>query len=54
MPIKILELLIIDKNEIVFDFFRTFYQQKVDSLLFATIAIRPDIAFAVSQLSKFH
>jgi hypothetical protein len=29
------------------------YQRKIGSLLFATISIRPDIAFAISRLAKF-
>ena len=33
---------------------RTLYQQKIGSLLYAGIATRPDIAFAVSRLSRFN
>ena len=53
-PIEIPKLLPPDKDEIVSDSFRTLYQQKVGSLLFAAIATRPDIAFAVSRLSRFN
>ena len=42
-----------DKKE-VSDAFRTLYQQKVGSLLFAAIVTRPDIAFAVSRLLRFN
>lgn len=38
----------------VSDASRTLYQQKVESLLFAAITTRPDIAFAVSELSQFN
>ena len=54
MPIEILELFPIDKDEIVSDSSRTLYQQKISSLLFATIATRIDIAFDVLQLSRFN
>ena len=53
-PIKIPKLLPPDKDEIVSDSFKTLYQQKVSSLLFAAIATRPDIAFAISRLSRFN
>ena len=53
-PIEIPKLLSIDKDEIVSDSFRILYQQKVGLLLFAAIAIRPDIAFAVSYLCRFN
>ena len=53
-PIEIPELLPIDKDEIVSDSSRTLYQQKIGSLLFAAIATRPDIAFAVLRLSRFN
>ena len=33
---------------------RTLYQRKIGSLLYAGIATRPDIAFAVSRLSRFN
>lgn len=41
-------------DEEVSDALRTLYQQKVGSLLFVAIATRPDIAFAVSRLSRFN
>ncbi len=33
---------------------RTLYQQKVGSLIFASIATKPDLAFAVSQFLRFN
>ncbi len=51
---EILELLAILDNEDIMDASRTQYQQKVGSLLFAAIATRSDIAFAVSQLLRFN
>ena len=33
---------------------RTVYQQKIGSVLFAAIASRPDIAFAIARLSRFN
>ena len=42
-----------DKKEIS-DASRTLYQRKVGSLLFAAIAMRPDIAFAVFRLLRFN
>ena len=33
---------------------RTLYQQKIGSVLFAAIASRPDIAFAIARLSRFN
>ena len=53
-PMEILELLAVPDNEDITDASRTLYQQKVGSLLFAAIATRPDIAFAVSRLSRFN
>ncbi len=53
-PMEILELLAIPDNKDITDASRTLYQRKVGSLLFAAIATRPDIAFAVSQLSRFN
>ena len=53
-PIDIAELLPFSDKQEVSDASRTLYQQKVGSLLFAAIATRPDIAFAVSRLSRFN
>lgn len=53
MSIEISKLLPIDKNETVFNS-KTLYQQKIDLLLFAVIATRLDIAFAVLQLFQFN
>ena len=53
-PMEISELYPIENDEIVSDSSRTLYQRKVGSLLFAAIATRPDIAFAVSRLSRFN
>ena len=33
---------------------RTVYQQKIGSVLFAAIASRPDITFAITRLSRFN
>ncbi len=46
-PREILELLAVPDNEDITDASRTLYQQKIGSLLFAAIATRLDIAFAV-------
>ncbi len=51
---EILELLAVSDSEDITDVSQTLYQQKIGSLLFAAIAIRPDIAFAVSQLLRFN
>ena len=51
---EVLELLPAPKDEAITDFSRTLYQRKVGSLLYAAIATRPDIAFAVSRLSRFN
>ena len=48
------ELYPIEKDEIVSDLSGILYQRKVGSLLFAVIATRPDIAFAISRLSRFN
>ena len=53
-PMDIAELLPLSEDEEVSDASRTLYQRKVGSLLFAAIATRPDIAFAVSRLSRFN
>lgn len=50
----IVKFLPLSKEEEVSDASRTLYQRKVRSLLFAAIATRPDIAFAVSRLSQFN
>ena len=54
MPIETSELYPIQKDEIISDSFRMLYQRKVGILLFAAIATRPDIAFAIFRLSKFN
>lgn len=51
---NIAELLPLSEDEEVSNKSRTLYQQKVGSFLFAAIATRPDIAFAVSKLSQFN
>ncbi len=51
---EILELLAVSDNEDITDLSQTLYQQKVGSLLFAAIAIRPNLAFAVLRLSRFN
>ncbi len=51
---EILELLAVPDNEDITDASRTLYQQKVGSLFFAAISTWRDIAFAVSQLSRFN
>lgn len=48
------ELLPLSEDEKVSNVSQTLYQQKVGSFLFAAIATRPDIAFAVSRLSQFN
>ena len=53
-PMDIAELLPLSDKEEVPDASRTLYQQKVGSLLFAAIATRPDITYAVSRLSRFN
>ncbi len=53
-PMEILELLAVPDNKDITDASQTLYQRKVGSLLFAAIATRPDIAFAVSRLSQFN
>lgn len=54
-PIDIIELLPITENdEQPTDITRILYQRKVGSLLYAGIATRPDIAFAVSRLLRFN
>ena len=45
---EVLKLLAAPEDEAITDFSQTLYQRKIDSLLFAAIATRPDIAFAVS------
>ncbi len=53
-PMEILELLAIPDNEDITDASQTLYQQKVRSLIFAAIATRLDIAFAVSRFLQFN
>lgn len=43
-----------EKDKIISDFSRILYQYKVSSILFATIAIKLNIAFDFSCLMKFH
>ena len=54
MLMEFLELLAVPDNEDITDATRALYQEKVGSVFFAAIAIRPDIAFEVSQLSQFN
>ena len=51
---EILELLAVSDNEDITDLSQTLYQQKVGSLLFAAIAIKPNLAFAVLRLFRFN
>ncbi len=51
---EVTELFPGNKDKIIFNSFRILYQRKVSSLLFAAIATWPDIAFAVSRLSRFN
>ena len=53
-PMETIELLPIKEDEKITNLSRTLYQRKVGSLLFAAIATRPDIAFAVSRLARFN
>ncbi len=53
-PMEILEIIAVPDNEDITDTSRTLYQRKVGSLLFAAIANRPEIAFAVSRLLRFN
>ena len=54
-PIEPTELLSLSvEEEQSTDASRTLYQRKIRSLLYAGIATRPDIAFAVSRLSRFN
>lgn len=55
-PMDFVELLPLSEDEDgqVSDASKTLYQRKVGSLLFAAIATRPNIAFAVSRLSRFN
>lgn len=54
MLIDIAKLLLFSDKKEVFDISKTFYQQKLGSLLFAAITIRPNISFAVSRLLQFN
>ena len=54
-PLESVELLPISEGENQpTDDSRMLYQQKIRFLLYAAIATRPDIAFAVSRLSRFN
>ncbi len=53
-PMEILQLLAVPDTEDITDASQTLYKWKLGSLLFAAIATRPDIAFAVSRLSRFN
>lgn len=53
-PMETTELLPIPADAVISSESRTSYQRKIGSLLFAAIATRPDIAFAVSRLSRFN
>ncbi len=53
-PMKILKLIAISDNEDITDLSRTLYQRKVRWLLFAAIATRPEITFAVSQFLQIN
>lgn len=55
MPIEIPEFMLsINKDKIVYDYSKTLYLQMVGSLLFAAIAIWPNLAFVDSQLFRFN
>lgn len=54
MLMKISELYHIIKDKIVSDSFKTLYQCKVGLFLFAAIATRPNIAFAIFRFSRFN
>lgn len=47
IPIKVTELFFTHKDEIISNFSRILYQQKVGALLFAAIVTRSDKAFIV-------
>ncbi len=53
-PVEIFDLLDVPDNEDITDASQTLYQRKVRSLLFAAVATRPDIAFAVPRLLRFN
>lgn len=53
-PMNFAELLPLSDDEDITNFSRTLYQRKIGSLLFAAIATHPDIAFAVSRLSRLN
>ena len=51
-PVELLPLL--ESEEQPTNATKTLYQRKIGSLLYAAIATSPDIAFAVSRLSRFN
>ena len=53
-PMDTAELLSAEDDGEISNDFRTLYQRKIGSLLFAAISTRPDIVFAVSRLSRFN
>ena len=53
-PMNTAELLFAEDDEEISNESRILYQRKVGFLLFAVISTRPDIAFAVSKLSRFN
>ncbi len=53
-PIEIFEHLAVPDNEYVTNVSQTLYQRKVRSLLLAAIATKLEMAFTVSQLSRFN
>ena len=53
-PTKLFPLSANSKEEQPTEASRTLYQQKIGSFLYAGIATRPDITFAVSRLSRFN
>lgn len=54
MLMKNFKLLPFCNNKDIIDASQTLYQQKVELLFFAVIAIWPDIVFVVSQFLQFN